>query len=73
MSGLTLIASYPKSGNTWLRAFLASHLRGSEPIDLNADLTRIGNLTARAAGGRAGAAPHQPQHRQRSAGPLQDA
>lgn len=47
MSGLTLIASYPKSGNTWLRAFLASHLRGGQPIDLNADLARIGNLTSR--------------------------
>ncbi|SCW45272.1 sulfotransferase domain-containing protein [Ancylobacter rudongensis] len=47
MSGLRLIASYPKSGNTWLRAFLASHLRGGQPIDLNADLARIGTLTSR--------------------------
>ncbi|MDQ0301115.1 sulfotransferase domain-containing protein [Ancylobacter polymorphus] len=47
MSGLTLIASYPKSGNTWLRAFLASHLRGGQPIDLNVDLARIANLSAR--------------------------
>lgn len=47
MSGLTLLASYPKSGNTWLRAFLASHLRDGQPIDLNTDLSRIGNLTAR--------------------------
>lgn len=48
MSGLTLLASYPKSGNTWLRAFLASHLRGGQPIDLNVDLGRIRNLSARA-------------------------
>ncbi|MDQ0346151.1 sulfotransferase domain-containing protein [Ancylobacter vacuolatus] len=47
MSGLALIASYPKSGNTWLRAFLASHLRGGQPIDLNGDLSRIKNLTGR--------------------------
>lgn len=49
MSGLALIASYPTSGNTWLRAFLASYPRGGQPIDLNAYLARIGNLTARAA------------------------
>ncbi|TCK28077.1 sulfotransferase domain-containing protein [Ancylobacter aquaticus] len=47
MSGLTLIASYPKSGNTWLRAFLASHLRDGRPIDLNADLSEVPNLTSR--------------------------
>lgn len=47
MRGLTLIASYPKSGNTWLRAFLASHLRGGKPIDLNSDLSTIRNLTSR--------------------------
>lgn len=48
MSGLTLLASYPKSGNTWLRAFLASHLRGGQPVDLNVDLGQIQNLSARA-------------------------
>ncbi|WP_018390734.1 sulfotransferase domain-containing protein [Ancylobacter sp. FA202] len=47
MSGLALIASYPKSGNTWLRAFLASHLHGGQPIDLNGDLVRIRNVTGR--------------------------
>lgn len=47
MSGLTLIASYPKSGNTWTRAFLASHLRGGQPLDLNTDLSLILNLTSR--------------------------
>lgn len=31
------LASYPKSGNTWLRAFLANYLRnGAEPEDINA-------------------------------------
>jgi hypothetical protein len=30
------LASYPKSGNTWLRAFLANYLHnGPEPIDIN--------------------------------------
>ncbi len=36
------LASYPKSGNTWLRAFLANYLMGgSEAIPIN-DLGRIG-------------------------------
>ena len=26
MSGILWLASYPKSGNTWLRAFLANYL-----------------------------------------------
>ncbi len=31
------LASYPKSGNTWLRAFLANYLRnGASPEDINA-------------------------------------
>jgi hypothetical protein len=33
-----LLASYPKSGNTWLRAFLASATGGGAAIDINADL-----------------------------------
>lgn len=47
MSGLTLIASYPKSGNTWVRAFLASlKLAGGTP-DLNRDLAQIPSVAAR--------------------------
>lgn len=33
--GIFWIASYPKSGNTWLRAFLANVLAPSRPVDLN--------------------------------------
>src|ERR1051325_10793236 len=30
------LASYPKSGNTWLRVFLANLIRGgNEPVDIN--------------------------------------
>ena len=35
MAGIWLLASYHKSGNTWLRAFLASLLSG-RPVDINA-------------------------------------
>jgi hypothetical protein len=35
---LVLLASYPKSGNTWLRAFLASATTGGSAIDINANL-----------------------------------
>lgn len=35
--GVVWLASYPKSGNTWLRAFLANYLRDpSAPTDINA-------------------------------------
>ena len=34
MSRIFWLASYPKSGNTWLRAFLTS-LIGAEPLDIN--------------------------------------
>jgi hypothetical protein len=34
--GITWIASYPKSGNTWLRAFLACYLNHGNPVSLNA-------------------------------------
>ncbi|MDZ4363855.1 sulfotransferase domain-containing protein [Brevundimonas sp.] len=47
MSGLTLIASYPKSGNTWMRAFLASVNRGGEAPDINTDLSDVTQLSAR--------------------------
>lgn len=33
---LVWLASYPKSGNTWLRAFLANYfIEGSEPVSIN--------------------------------------
>ncbi|GAB5470054.1 MAG: sulfotransferase domain-containing protein [Rhodospirillales bacterium] len=36
MSGIIWLASYPKSGNTWLRAFLANYLaRADKPIAIN--------------------------------------
>jgi hypothetical protein len=35
-SGIVWLASYPKSGNTWLRAFLANLISGgSGPVDIN--------------------------------------
>ena len=34
MSGIWWLASYPKSGNTWLRAFIATLISG-EPADIN--------------------------------------
>lgn len=36
MSGFYWLASYPKSGNTWLRALLTSCLSGGGSIDINA-------------------------------------
>jgi hypothetical protein len=41
MSGLRLIASYPRSGNTWVRAFLTALVRGGPP-DINALDVRVG-------------------------------
>jgi len=36
MSGIVWLASYPKSGNTWLRAFLANYFQNSqEPLAIN--------------------------------------
>ena len=34
-TGIWWLASYPKSGNTWLRVFLASLISG-RPVDINA-------------------------------------
>ena len=37
MTGIIWLASYPKSGNTWLRAFLANYLEnGDQPVMINA-------------------------------------
>jgi len=37
MADITWLASYPKSGNTWLRVLLANHKRdGDAPADINA-------------------------------------
>ncbi|MBT5434025.1 MAG: hypothetical protein P8Q36_03665 [Alphaproteobacteria bacterium] len=41
MGKILWLASYPKSGNTWTRAFLGNLMRGqSTPLDLE-DLTRF--------------------------------
>lgn len=42
MSGIFWLASYPKSGNTWLRAFIATLISG-EPADIN-KLTFLGGF-----------------------------
>lgn len=58
MGGIVWLASYPKSGNTWLRAFLHNLLRNPErPADINQlDQFCLGDSLAawyeRAAGGR---------------------
>ncbi len=38
MTGLVVLASYPKSGNTWMRAFLASLAAGGETPDINSGM-----------------------------------
>ncbi|SDG24589.1 Sulfotransferase domain-containing protein [Limimonas halophila] len=36
MAGILWLSSYPKSGNTWLRSFLATYFRNpDEPLDIN--------------------------------------
>jgi hypothetical protein len=35
MGHIYWIASYPKSGNTWMRAFIAAVINGGEAVDLN--------------------------------------
>jgi hypothetical protein len=36
MGGIIWLASYPRSGNTWLRLFLANYFAPKRPLDLNA-------------------------------------
>jgi hypothetical protein len=43
MAGIIWLASYPKSGNTWLRAFLHNFLRAP---DRSYDINRLTDLTA---------------------------
>jgi hypothetical protein len=43
MAGIIWLASYPKSGNTWLRAFLHNFLR--DP-DRSYDINKLTELTA---------------------------
>jgi hypothetical protein len=48
MGNICWIASYPKSGNTWVRAFIANYLEnGARPVDLNA-LHELSQAEARA-------------------------
>ncbi|MFT5141281.1 MAG: hypothetical protein ACI9CB_002954, partial [Rhodothermales bacterium] len=36
MGNLFWIASYPKSGNTWMRAFIENYLQNlDQPVDIN--------------------------------------
>lgn len=45
MSGIYWLASYPRSGNTWLRLLLASCVAGGEPVDINR--FKFGDMRAR--------------------------
>ena len=48
MSGIYWLASYPKSGNTWLRALLTNYRRDSDtPVDINELERRLDRLPSR--------------------------
>ena len=47
MTGIVWLASYPKSGNTWLRLALRSLAEGGGPVDINADWERFGHAASR--------------------------
>lgn len=60
MGKIIWLASYPKSGNTWLRAFLANLFTGAEtPVDINALDRFCPSLTARTLYDAAAGAPTQ--------------
>lgn len=48
MTGLTWLASYPKSGNTWARLFLQSLAKGGAAIDINFEDDRPSGVAPRA-------------------------
>jgi hypothetical protein len=48
MGGIFWLASYPKSGNTWLRAFIATLVSGA-PADIN-KMTFLGGIAANRSG-----------------------
>lgn len=39
MAGIIWLASYPKSGNTWLRLFLANYFAPTRPLELNSAIS----------------------------------
>ena len=43
--GFTVLSSYPKSGNTWLRAVIESLRTGGATIDINANGTDLFNMS----------------------------
>jgi hypothetical protein len=47
VSGLTWLASYPKSGNTWVRLLLQSLVQGGAPIDINFEDERPSGIAPR--------------------------
>ena len=49
MSGFYWLASYPKSGNTWLRLFLESLAAGGKAVDINSPSVCGSNAASRAA------------------------
>ena len=49
MTKFILLASYPKSGNTWVRAVLDSLMRGGAEVDINAELAGTTNAADRRA------------------------
>ena len=48
MSGIYWLASYPKSGNTWLRLLLRSYAAGGAAVDINAAAPEGWSINARA-------------------------
>ncbi|MCA1198850.1 sulfotransferase domain-containing protein [Sphingomonas sp. R647] len=48
MSGIYWLASYPKSGNTWLRLLLRSYAAGGAAVDINAAAPKGWSINARA-------------------------